>query len=472
MEIPLQKPENVNTKENKCPENKNHQKEDHKNIQKTSYSLCTNDLNQKKEQKVKIPLQLAYNKMQNDDLPMTKPNPQIFKTTRFGTNPLDPIYNLPKAEELSREETKFIKDSLNVNDIQGARSKLVDQTLKRQIANINRQKRHEQPDCYVKTQIQEIVFQSIPEKQSVKLFCQPSRSPLDVTDIELPKKFEMSKRRVNPVNPQYFYYTSENQPGMLDPITKSTSSILHKSLNKVSFGLMVNDVLGAQTNTSGNALIKEMRVKGCRQTNFIGDLEFAHPGTHKKGIVTKRMIDPVDPNYKLPESYTKGFYIGSEYTKEKPGWVYKSGKKNFKLNPQGVILSNIQGVYDSQELAPQRFYQFKHQNNDLFNLLPEKNKIEKQSKAFRKSESRNVLLGVNIDEKLMMPVSVAQNEAEFLEKYYRLQKKETILKPSRSKVEMIERNYKAFEQPNQNKVIRGTTAQLLDKFVVKRGNEF
>jgi hypothetical protein len=46
-----------------------------------------------------------------------------FKTTRESSNPLEPKYKLPAVEELPEEIPKFIRDNINIHDIDGARPK-------------------------------------------------------------------------------------------------------------------------------------------------------------------------------------------------------------------------------------------------------------------------------------------------------------------------------------------------------------
>lgn len=61
-----------------------------------------------------------YN-LTNDDIENSKPNFIKFRTTRPPSNPLNPIYKLPYVEYLPQDPPKFIKDNLELNDIDGAR---------------------------------------------------------------------------------------------------------------------------------------------------------------------------------------------------------------------------------------------------------------------------------------------------------------------------------------------------------------
>jgi hypothetical protein len=43
-----------------------------------------------------------------------------FKTKRVGVNPLNPVYNLPTRVQKPGTPNKFLKDSLDIADINGA----------------------------------------------------------------------------------------------------------------------------------------------------------------------------------------------------------------------------------------------------------------------------------------------------------------------------------------------------------------
>lgn len=57
----------------------------------------------------------------NKDIEKSCPRKNGFTTNRVPTNPLDPIYNLPVIKEDEYEIPKFIRDSIQVDDIDGAR---------------------------------------------------------------------------------------------------------------------------------------------------------------------------------------------------------------------------------------------------------------------------------------------------------------------------------------------------------------
>lgn len=57
------------------------------------------------------------------DIQGASPKCVQFTTNRIGTNPLSPTYNLAKVETRAITPPKFIRDQMDISDIQGARSK-------------------------------------------------------------------------------------------------------------------------------------------------------------------------------------------------------------------------------------------------------------------------------------------------------------------------------------------------------------
>jgi hypothetical protein len=60
--------------------------------------------------------------MRTDDIPGALPQCVRFKSTRIGVNPLNPTYKLQSVSYLEPEITKFIKDPLMHDDIEGSRA--------------------------------------------------------------------------------------------------------------------------------------------------------------------------------------------------------------------------------------------------------------------------------------------------------------------------------------------------------------
>jgi hypothetical protein len=59
--------------------------------------------------------------MTNEDIGGSRPQQHKFVTTRPASNPLEPVYRLPYAEIRVPTPPKFLRDNINIKDIDGAR---------------------------------------------------------------------------------------------------------------------------------------------------------------------------------------------------------------------------------------------------------------------------------------------------------------------------------------------------------------
>jgi hypothetical protein len=72
-------------------------------------------------------LNKPYYYLRDDDIQGTKPAIATFKTKREPSNPLNPVYKLPSFEPLEPVIPRFIRDSINVDDIGGTKPKSLQQ---------------------------------------------------------------------------------------------------------------------------------------------------------------------------------------------------------------------------------------------------------------------------------------------------------------------------------------------------------
>lgn len=59
--------------------------------------------------------------MKTNDIKFAQPQCVKFTTTRIGTDPLNPTYNLQGVTYVEPEKTKFIRDQMSIDDIPGTR---------------------------------------------------------------------------------------------------------------------------------------------------------------------------------------------------------------------------------------------------------------------------------------------------------------------------------------------------------------
>lgn len=91
----------------------------------TLNNLRNDDIDFSQPKKLNQPLNKAYYYLRNDDVDGSRPCMNYFKTTRAPSNPLAPSYKLAGYEELEPHVPKFLRDSYNISDIDGARPKRI-----------------------------------------------------------------------------------------------------------------------------------------------------------------------------------------------------------------------------------------------------------------------------------------------------------------------------------------------------------
>jgi len=245
--------------------------------EKETYGNRNDDIAGSRPKKLHQPLEKVYFGLRNDDIVGTKPKCQKFTTTRSPTNPLNPEYKLPEVEVRVATPPKFVRDNIDIKDIEGAKPNPYTRY------NINR-----------KTNNVEDIDGAKPKKEWLP---QGKQSSLNVKDINYFWEFH-TKRQTDPLSPRYKVVDQENnlvEYGKLD----NKVAVRHpKEVNKVvSFDLKTDDINGAQASTSTQHVTKLQTRDTLIKTE---DIPGAQTGTLKKGIETKRQLDPLWPSYKVP----------------------------------------------------------------------------------------------------------------------------------------------------------------------------
>ena len=214
-----------------------------------------------------------YN-LSNADIEKSSPNMGNLKTTRC-TNPLEPKYNLAKVEELPNEIPRFIRDSIDIKDIDGAK-----------------------PKKYFKWQTRETfpadnngIEGSKPKKKYVR---QTKYNNIDYSDLT--RDIFKTKRHTNPLDPVYElkYKNGENYTYGL--IEKSKPQTNYPYTYPDPFALRVNDIAGAQAGSKN-------RINKFTGNNYeltTKDIRGCNAGSLKKGITTQRCTNPLVPKYQMP----------------------------------------------------------------------------------------------------------------------------------------------------------------------------
>ena len=274
--------------------------------QKIDFTNKNDDIERSWPKQLHVKLNKPEYNLRNDDIEKSKPGCIEFKSTR-NTNPLEPKYNLPKTEDYPFEIPKFIRDNIDVKDIEGAQpTKKIsienkrDPLKKDDIEGSSPKRRY---NIRTKGNYEYIDYSDVYKEQYIKDIKEPS---------------DKSKIR-DPLDPMYYLGFINGDKETHGPIEKNKPSVFSKFYYDPSFVLRTDDILGS--NPGSKNFINKFN-----GMNFIyntKDIPGAQSDTLKRGIVTQRRVNPLRPKYN---------YLGNEEIKQ-------SIERNKILNRNGANTS-------------------------------------------------------------------------------------------------------------------------------------
>ena len=198
-------------------------------------------------------------------------------TSSRHVNPLDPKYELPTAPEIQPSVPRFLRDGMDYSDVEGTTTKEKYPWKTRDSYNVGD-------------------IEGTQSSWKPRRFREMSKgdkiNSLDVSDI-VGGEFE-SSRQVNPLDPEYNIYGEQIAASPM-----SRPRPLKKETNTPFFALKTDDVPGAVPN---HKYFKHLREQDRRapksDLNSVRDIPGANPDTLKRGLVTARKTNPLQPNYK------------------------------------------------------------------------------------------------------------------------------------------------------------------------------
>ena len=254
------------------------------------------------------PLNRPEFNLTNKDIEKSSPKMEHLNTRRC-TNPLEPKYTLPKVEEYPPPSPKFIRDSIDIKDIAGARPQKYFQWKTRETFPKNNYgiEGSKSKQAYVRKNLGSIKYHYI-----------------DYNDLT--RDIFKTKRKTNPLDPIYHFKKNE-EIFKYGPIEKSKPQTQYPYFYQPSLNLKLDDIKGANIGsknrinkfTGNNYELTTKDIKGCKA------------GSLKKGIVTKRCTNPLNPNYQyLGEKQLQGSKFG-EYSEKGQFSNNNNGNKNIPV---------------------------------------------------------------------------------------------------------------------------------------------
>lgn len=212
-----------------------------------------------------------------------------FTTNRIGHNPLNPTYKLQTVEYLAPEPTRYIKDPLHIDDIEGTRPQKKKQLdiATRDIMNI---KDIEGTGANFGHQVKERNMDKVKNYNPMDY--------RDVTNVDF-----RTTRVVDPLNPTYLVKDDDNKCVKIGPVDGSIPVTLpppRKDTNFVNTSLTTTDIHGCKTSTKGLGSFHTRERREVKKTNITSDIFGAQPDTLKKSPTTTRRTHPLMPDYQMP----------------------------------------------------------------------------------------------------------------------------------------------------------------------------
>lgn len=229
-----------------------------------------------------------YN-LTNEDIEGTKPNCVKFKSLRQPSNPLNPQYKLQSFQFVPPPPPKFVRDTMLHDDVDGSHPKPTSSYATRNyittadIDGASPKKPHQRKQLYDYIGYNEIYA-----------------------------KGWQSRRCTNPLMPQYIVRDKIKDGDFLrlkdteinnkyGDIQGSVPNVLPQPVSGVR-NLNTEDIKGAQADTKllGAFTHYERRPDQVRATTTNDDIAGSAVNTLKRGVVTTRETNPLQPNYQMP----------------------------------------------------------------------------------------------------------------------------------------------------------------------------
>ena len=263
------------------------------------------------------PLNKPEYNLTNKDIEKSSPQMNHLKTKRC-TNPLEPKYNLPKVEEYPPEIPKFIRDSIDIKDISGARPQKYFQWKTRETFPINNHgiEGSKTKETYVRKNLGSIKYHYI-----------------DYSDLT--RDIFKSKRNTNPLDPIYGFKKNE-EIFKYGPIEKSKPQTQYPFFYQPALNLKLDDIKGSNIGSKN----KINKFNGNNYELTTQDIKGCNVGSLKKGIVTQRCTNPLMPNYQFPGAKElQGSKFG-EYSKKQRAKSVVTNNKNINSNNKNIDINN------------------------------------------------------------------------------------------------------------------------------------
>ena len=308
------------------------------------------------------PLNKPEYNLTNKDIEKSSPQMNHLKTKRC-TNPLEPKYILPKVEEYPPDIPKFIRDSIDIKDIAGARPQKYFQWKTRETFPLNNHgiEGSKTKETYIRKNLGSMKYHYI-----------------DYSDLTI--DIFKTRRNTNPLDPIYKKKKNE-EIFKYGPIEKSKPQTQYPYFYQPALNLKLDDIKG--TNIGSKNRINKFNGNNFELTTH--DIKGCNVGSLKKGIVTQRCTNPLMPKYQFPGAKELQNYKFGEYSKKQRAKSVVTNNNNIKSN-----IKNNENMQNKE-----------NEKNENININEPKmvsiNDIDKEPNNINYEEQKNEIGGGNFD---------------------------------------------------------------------------
>ena len=286
---------------------------------KVDYVNKLDDIERTNPKILHYPLNRPEFNLTNKDIEKSSPQMKHLKTNRC-TNPLEPKYTLPKVEEYPPSVPKFIRDAIDIKDISGARPQKYFQWKTRETFPLDNHgiEGSKTKETYVRKRLGNSKYDYI-----------------DYSDLTI--DIFKTRRNTNPLDPIYGF-KKNSDIFKFGPIERNKPMTQYPYFYQPSLNLKLNDIKGSNIG-SKNRINK---FKGNNYELTTQDIPGCCVGSLKKGIVTKRCTNPLNPDYQfLGAKELSGSKFGEYSKKQRAKSVSNITTNNLKEEAKNLENNNI-----------------------------------------------------------------------------------------------------------------------------------
>lgn len=319
--------------------------------QKIDYTNKNDDIERSNSKTLHMKLNKPEHNLSNEDIEYSMPNCVKIKTKRH-LDPLEPKYTLPTSTPVAHLIPKFIRDNIQIDDIDGSHPRKI-------------MSRWFQRDTFKKDDIPNS-SPKIPYKRNTFY---DSINYKDVTHSDF-----HTKRMTNPLEPVYYLGYPGGEKMSVGTIDGNKPLVFSKYIIPDPMNLKVDDIDGSNTGSKN----KIRKFTGMNFMYSSNDIPGTQSNTYKRGIITKRNLNPLTPKYQylgrieLKDGVPENNPYGKKTKLEKSYELNNCSKINGKETKEENSKQSSDTVHMNKSVEEQqtKTNQIDQNDNGLFDELP------------------------------------------------------------------------------------------------------